>query len=128
MGGRILIDTSIWIEYFKGNKSYTNFIDENLDLDNIYIVGPIISELLHGVKSKSEHDILSGAIEAVPFLNCTYADWVKAGKILFELKKTGISIPLTDAIIGSIALRMDASVLTLDSHFKKIKDLKILEI
>ncbi len=128
MGNRIIIDTSIWIEYFKDNKSYTLFIDENLDLDNIYIVGPIISELLHGVKSKSEYDTLSGAIEAVPFLNCIYADWVKAGKILFELKKTGISIPLTDAIIGSIALRTDASILTIDSHFKKIKDLKILKM
>ncbi|MDZ7838800.1 MAG: hypothetical protein U5N58_13185 [Actinomycetota bacterium] len=35
------------------------------------------------------------------------------------LKKKGISIPLTDALIAAV-IRNNASVLTLDKHFKDI--------
>jgi predicted nucleic acid-binding protein len=51
MSDKIVIDISIWIEYFKNNSDYVSFIEENLNLENIYIIGPIISELLHGVKN-----------------------------------------------------------------------------
>jgi predicted nucleic acid-binding protein len=125
---KIIVDTSVWIEYFKNNKNYVHFIEENLDMENIYIVGPVIAELLHGVKSKKEFDILSESIEGIPFLDSGYNDWIKAGEILFELKKSGFSVPLTDTIIGAMALRADAAILTLDSHFKNIKDLKLVKL
>ena len=67
-------------------------------------------------------------MDSIPFLDCTYDDWANAGNILFKVKKSGISIPLTDAIIGAVALRYNASVLTLDSYFKKIKSLRVLGI
>ena len=128
MNNKIIVDTSIWIEYFRNNKSYVNLIEENLDLENIYILGPIVSELLHGVKDEKEYDLLSRSMDSIPFLDCTYDDWANAGNILFKVKKSGISIPLTDAIIGAVALRYNASVLTLDSYFKKIKSLRVLGI
>ncbi len=59
MNDKIIIDTSIWIEYFKNNSDYVSFIEENLNLENIYILGPIISELLHGVINEKEYKILS---------------------------------------------------------------------
>ena len=56
-GQKIIIDTSIWIEYFKNNKKYVPTIETNLSLENILITGPIISELLHGVKGLREYDM-----------------------------------------------------------------------
>ena len=49
---RIIVDTSIWIEYFKNNQKYVPFIEDSLNLENILISGPIISELLHVFKSE----------------------------------------------------------------------------
>lgn len=74
--------------------------------------------------------MLTSAIIAVPYIECIYEDWVNTGKILHGLKEKGISIPLTDVLIASIALRNNASVLTLDKHFKDISlmtDLNIYE-
>ena len=126
MNDKIIIDTSIWIEYFKNNSDYVSFIEENLNLENIYILGPIISELLHGVINEKEYKILSQSIGAIPYLDCTFEDWIKTGNILFYLKKKGKIIPLTDALISAVTLRINASILTLDQHFKEIPGIKLL--
>ena len=78
MSDKIIIDTSILIEYFKNNTKYVSFIEENLNLENIYIVGPIISELLHGVKTEKEYSMLFQSITAIPYLDCIFEDWIKA--------------------------------------------------
>lgn len=128
MSNKIIVDTSIWIEYFKNNPDYTFFIEENLNLENIYMVGPIISELLHGVKNEKEYLMLSGSISAILYADCIFEDWMKAGYTLFNLKKKGITIPLTDALISAIAIRVDAAVLTKDRHFKNIPGIKLLSL
>ncbi|MES0341264.1 MAG: PIN domain-containing protein [Candidatus Humimicrobiaceae bacterium] len=125
---RIIVDTSIWIEYFKNNKKYVPFIEDSLNLENILISGPIISELLHGVKSEKEYELLSESISAVPFAECVFDDWIKTGETLYNLKKKGITVPLTDVLISVIAIRHDASILTLDKHFKSIDMIKLIDL
>ncbi len=125
---KIIVDTSVWIEYFKNNKQYVPILDDNLNLENIIICGIIISELLQGVKGSKEHDMLSSAIGAIPYIECMFDDWVKTGKILHDLKKNGISIPLTDVLIATIAIRNNASVLTLDKHFREISFVADLDL
>jgi len=123
---RIIVDTSVWIEYFKNNQKYVPFIEDSLNLENILISGPIISELLHGVKSEKEYKLLSESISAVPCAECVYDDWIKTGETLYNLKKKGITVPLTDALISVIAIRYDASILTLDKHFRSIDTIKLV--
>jgi len=125
---KIIVDTSIWIEYFRNNEKYAPLIDDNLNLENIVITRLIISELLHGVKSSKEYDMLSSSIVAVPYIESICEDWINTGKILYDLKKKGISIPLTDVLIASIALRSNASVFTLDKNFKDLSLITNLNI
>ena len=117
---KIIVDTSVWIEYFKNNDKFVLLIENNLNLEKIFITGIIISELLHGVRNYAEYKMLSKSIDAIPYLECIFDDWLKTGKILFELKRKNIPVPLTDVLIATIAIRNDASVLTLDKHFENI--------
>jgi predicted nucleic acid-binding protein len=55
-------------------------------------------------------------------------DWLKTGEILFNLKKKGKMVPLSDALISVIASRIDAAVLTLDSHFREIEDVRLIDL
>ncbi len=116
----VIVDTSVWIEYFKNNPRYVEIIESGLIKGNVYITGPIIAELLLGIKSDKEHSLLSSHIEAVPFLECGSAEWKKAGEISFIIRKSGLTIPLTDVIIAATAINNNASVLTLDAHFSLI--------
>lgn len=125
---KIIVDTSVWIEYFKDALHDSKFIEEGLNKGFVYIAGPIVSELLQVVKTKEEHLMLSQTINAIPFLDCTYDDWTNAGSISFNLRKRGIIVPLTDIIIASVAIRNNAKICTFDQHFNQIPDVKLYKI
>lgn len=127
MSQKIIVDTSVWIEYFKGNTEYIELIEAGLNDGSICITGPIVSELLQGVKFEKEYGMLSSCIDAIPFIGFEYTDWMKAGKLSFKLRKKGITIPLTDVLIAVIAERYNAKILTLDKHFKNIQGVKLVQ-
>lgn len=125
MKQKIIADTSVWIEYFKNDANIVKIINEGLDAGRIYTAGPVVSELLQGVRSDKELSLLSKYIDAVPFIDCKMKDWADAGRISFSLRKSGITIPLTDIIIFSIAQNNDAMIFTKDKHFSLIPDVKL---
>ena len=122
---KIIVDTSIWIEYFKNESDIVDLIEDKLMENCIFITGPIVSELLQGVKSEKEYDKLKNSIEAIPFIEGTYKDWKKVGSISFDLRREGITIPMTDIFISVIAINNNASVYTQDKHFKEIPEVSL---
>ena len=127
MKQKIIVDTSIWIEYFKNNDQVVKIIDEGLDMNKIFIVGPVISELLQGVRSTKESELLSQYIDAVPFISCQIQDWIDAGNTSYSLRKEGTTIPLTDIIIATIAKNNQAMVFTKDKHFNLLPGVKLFQ-
>ncbi len=128
MQTKIMVDSSIWIEYFRGKLGQTEeLIEKGLNEGFVCVTGPIVAELLQGVKNEKEYNLLSHCIDAIPYVNCEYEDWMTSGKIAFELRGRGIIIPLSDIVIATVAMRIEAPVYTLDKHFGKIPDLKLFE-
>ena len=78
---KIIVDTSIWIEYFKDKAEITAIIDKGLLAGSVYMAGPVVSELLQGVKTEKEFERLLGCIDAVPFIDSNFEDWRLAGSI-----------------------------------------------
>ena len=118
---KVLIDTSIWIEYFKGNKMVQDIIHDTKGFQ-CFIIGPVIAELLLGIKTSSEKERLISCINALPMLEITDNDWIDAGNTGNLLRQKGITVPLPDLIIFSVANRNNCALFTLDKHFKVIKD------
>jgi len=105
MSRKILVDTSIWVNYFKDDPSTTVFIEKNLFTKEIYITGPIITELLAGTESTKEKKIL-------------------AGELLSSIKAKGKSINKTDALIASVAYNNDCEILSLNKSLQLIDIVK----
>jgi predicted nucleic acid-binding protein len=55
----------------------------------------------------------------------TRDDWQQAGDLSASLRRKGITIPLSDLVIGLLAVRAGVEILTTDPHFKKIPGLII---
>ena len=55
---RVLVDSSIWIEYFKGSNEVT-FINELVDLNVICTNDLILSELIPSLLQRKEMDLIS---------------------------------------------------------------------
>lgn len=118
---KILVDTSIWIEYFKGKNNVKRIIYDNKNY-KIFITGPVITELLLGIKNQREKSKFSLCINALPKLQIDETDWVKAGNLGNTLRKERITVPLPDLIIFTITKENDCALFTLDKHFEIIEN------
>ena len=118
----LLIDTSAWIDFFRGKQSaVTDSVQLALQLGLARLCGPVKAELLQGTKSRKEKQQLSVMFDAVESLATQEGDWETAGISLQMLRENGVTLPLTDALIAAIANRHKAHVLTLDHHFSHLK-------
>lgn len=125
MKPKIIADTSVWIGYFKNDPELVNFIEKNLLADNICITGVIISELIQGIRSENERKVIRDNIDAVTYIDLKYRDWIKIGELSRDLRKKGITLPLTDISIAYAAIENKHVLATLDSHFELVPGIKL---
>jgi predicted nucleic acid-binding protein len=69
---------------------------------------------------KREFHLLKDSLDALPFLETTRHTWINAGRLSFDLRQKGITIPTTDLIIASLAIENHCAIYSLDSHFQKM--------
>ena len=117
----VLIDTSAWIDFFRSSSGLAgNVVVDLIRFDKAYLTGPVIAELLHGVRGKKEIAKLNFIFTTIPCLEINQNDWQTTGNTLRQLRCKGLSIPLTDVLIASVASRNNMPVLTLDKHFQQL--------
>lgn len=126
-GEKILVDTSVWIEYFKDRSAgLSEKVDEILSKHEVYVPKVVIAELIQGSKSEREITVIEDFSEAFNLIDQKEDTWMKAGRLSLSLKKKGKSVNLTDCYIAVIAKEYECQIFSLDEHFKDIQ--KILNI
>jgi len=125
---KVLIDTSVWIEYFRsGSGKIYDTVDILLDVDRVILCGIVEMEILQGLRPK-ERSTLKELFSAIDYADIIREDYVNAGNILNLLRIKGITIPSSDAIIAALCIRVNCELLTLDKHFDYIEKIKKIEI
>lgn len=112
----VLVDTNIIIDYW---KTPDNKMTDVFEKEDIAICGVVEAELIHGAISENEIGKILNAVscfENLPFSG----DWIRLGRMLNKLRKSGLTVPFTDAIIAQTAIEYDVSLLTNDHHFMLI--------
>jgi predicted nucleic acid-binding protein len=118
----VLIDTSAWIQFFRhGRDEVSQLVAELVSKDQAVVTGVVLTELLQGIKSDKERQHLNALFSILPFIETVREDWHNAGEELQALRRRGITVPVTDAIIATVAHRRGLSVLTTDPHFKSFQ-------
>jgi predicted nucleic acid-binding protein len=115
----IIIDTSIWIEYFKQNSQYSNQIMKLLETQKVLAVECIFGELLQGVKNNREREIINSYWENLPKCNDNNV-WIDAGNYSSEHKLISKGIGLIDTVILISAQKNNAKIWTLDKKLMRI--------
>ena len=119
---RILIDTSVWIDYFRNESArFVDFVAEIVKNHEICVPRIVLAELMQGAKSEKELSIIAEFMEAFTIIDQTDQTWVESGRLSYDLRKKGKSVNLTDCYIAVIARENNCSVLTLDQHFNDIR-------
>ena len=115
-----LVDTSVWIDFFRGVASIKELLTKLIARDRVFTAGPVLFELLQGIRSPEERGQVKEALLSVNFLEITPEDWEAAALISRELRSQGITIPMTDLLLAQLAKAHDLEIISLDPHFDQI--------
>ena len=121
----VLIDTSVLIEFFKGQKNVSDAVSNLLQTNKGAGTGIIIAELLQGMKNLKEEFAITDLIEGMHIFEVSTDTWISAGRIALGLRRKGINLPLTDVAIAALAVEHNLQIFTLDKHFEQIPGVKI---
>ena len=122
----ILVDTNIFIEYYKNNISICEIL-KHIDPQEIVVSDVVCAELYFGARNKQELSDIITDMEKLPVLTISS----KISKLAVELVKQyclSHKLKLPDAQIAATALLYNAELFTLNKKdFVYIPNLKFYE-
>ncbi len=122
----VLVDTSIWIEYFRtGNNSeiLDYLIDENL----IVINDLILAELIPSLRVRNQRKIVK-LLYNINKIELSI-NWDQIIEFQFKCLKNGLNgIGIPDLIIAQNAKQNHCEIYSLDSHFELMKDILKIQL
>lgn len=122
----VLVDSSVWIEYFKGNDR-VRVLDGLIDANAICINDLILAELLPAIAVKRE-TVLQDLLESVTRLDM-HIDWQRIIRMQVSNLRNGLNgVGLSDLIIACNALDHDVELCSLDRHFTAMGPLHGLQL
>lgn len=124
----IFFDTSAWIEYFIGSPKglkIKNILESEEDIATPLIVLIELSCKAH--KENTDFKIQMDFIKQTStILNLNEGIVPSIGKVYVEMKGKSKKTSLADAIIASMAKVQNAVLITCDSDFKDLQNVKII--
>ena len=128
----ILVDSSVWIDYFTGRKTWQTDLLEKLLSDVPIIIGDLIlTEILQGFRSDNDYKTAKSFLSDLPFRQMGgYQIAVQSAQNYRTLKKKGVTVRKTiDVIIGTYCILEGLPLLHDDRDFEPMEShlsLKIL--
>ncbi len=117
----ILVDTSVWIDYFNGRKTWQTNLLDNLLSDIPIIIGDLILvEILQGFRSDSDYQSAKSFLTDLPFRQMGgYQVAVQSAQNYRTLRKKGVTVRKTiDVIIGTFCIIEGLPLLHDDRDFE----------
>ncbi len=115
----ILVDTSIWIEFFKRRDPVFLTLHNLLEQQAVIAVECVFGELLQGVKNSREQAVILGYWENLPHKD-EQGLWVDAGILSSEHSWFSKGIGLLDAFLICFARTHDLQIWTLDQKLTSV--------
>jgi len=117
----ILVDSSVWIDYFNGRKTWQTDLLENLFSNVPIIIGDLIlTEILQGFRSDNDYKTAKSFLSDLPFRQMGgYQVAVQSAQNYRALRKKGVTVRKTiDVIIGTYCILEDLPLLHDDRDFE----------
>ncbi len=124
---KIIIDTCIWSLALRRNdpkdNEYVHEFKELIKETRAQLIGPVRQELLSGIKSKKQYNLLKKHLKAFNDIEIKTKDYELAAEYFNSARNNGIQGSNTDFLICAISKRLSMPILTTDKdfdHFKRI--------
>jgi predicted nucleic acid-binding protein len=122
----MLVDTSVWIDYFNGHASpeADRLAQAIADAESIALPGLVWTEILLGLRTESEAVKISVLLEAFDYVEePAKLDYIEAARIYRICRAKGYTIRSTiDCVIARLCLRDGLPLLCIDRDFRAIAE------
>ncbi len=118
---KVLIDTCVWSKVLRADNPNPEIskLLKDLILDNrVVLTGPILQEILSGIRNKKDFEILEEKLSAFDHLEITKEIYIKAAEYFNICKMRGINGGHIDFLICATITHYNCALLTIDTDFK----------
>lgn len=127
----ILVDTSVWIDFFNGIMNPTTDILDNLLSKELLLIGDLIyCEVLQGFKNQNQFDAVLYLLSNLQKVElCGFDISLEAALNYRILRKKGITVRKTiDMIIATFCIKNNHRLLHNDKDFNQLEKYLSLKI
>lgn len=127
----ILIDTSVWIDFFHGTESLqAHKLEESIrNRENLALCGITLTETLQGIRDDNEYQRVKQHLKPLIWLPMGEPVFTLAAELYRQLRKQGLTIRKTnDCIIAATAIAHDVPLLHNAKDFEILSRHSPLEI
>lgn len=116
----VLVDTSAWIDFFRGNAAAVRRVDPLLASGDVAVMGAVFAEVVSGAQNRQNFDRLSVLLRSLDWIEPPASAWDRIAETRFTLARQGTQVHLVDLLIAATALHSGHTLLTRDRDFRAI--------
>jgi predicted nucleic acid-binding protein len=120
-----LIDSTFYIDLLRARQDPVEALRPWLLQERILCCAVIRCEVLRGVVNEKVYERIDELFNVESSLDIDATLWDETARLAWTLDRRGVVLPLTDLIIACCALRVGATVVTSDEHFKDVPGLAV---
>ncbi len=121
----IIVDTSVWIEFFRKNEPIHSGLEDKLNRSEVIGIECVFGELLQGCVRENEIETIKVYWKNLPKIDESDV-WIEAGEYSGRNNLISKGIGLIDSVIFLLAIRAKSQIWTLDKKLLKLLDKKIV--
>jgi predicted nucleic acid-binding protein len=115
----VILDTSVWIEYLRGNPDFFETCQELLENGRVYGLELIFAELLQGARGEREVETILAFSSLVPSLDEPFLV-IDSGLISQRENYVNQGVGLIDAVIVNAVRKNGLLLWTLDTKIRRV--------
>lgn len=125
-GKMILVDTTIWIEFFKSNPVIADEMESLLESKNVITIEPVFAELLFGSKNSNERNMILSYWKVLPKIKFAEGSIIESADFGNKRKYHNLGIGLIDSILSKAVTDNKYLIWTLDKKLLNNLDAKLI--
>ncbi len=117
----ILVDTSVWIDFFNSSRGQAGDELERLIQSNapLVLTGLVVIEVLQGLRRGVEP--VANLLSRWPLIEPSgFATYLEAARISRQARARGTTVSIVDTLIAAVALEFGATLFSLDRDFRQL--------
>ena len=118
MAGGVVVDTSVWIAFFAGERA--DQLRDALEHGVAVLPPLVVAELVNGARTPADRAAIGELLQEAPLHETPLEHWIAVGDLRRALARRGVNVTVPDAHVAQCALDRDALLLTRDRVFATI--------